>query len=171
LVAQHSGLHVRGIRRAYRSRARQSVQDQRAHAANHHLVILAVPLQVGHHANPESPGSAQSDHRGQARSAHEPRPGKARQPEINVQAVHITVVAGQDADAQAAPHTPWERVVQYPGSGGSMRPSPGATCCGSAAACTDLLDCAVEIRMVGAGLSLIVAVAGSLVLYKLAGLW
>jgi tRNA (guanosine-2'-O-)-methyltransferase len=34
----------------------------------------------------------------------------------------------------------------------------------------DLLDCAVEIPMVGTGLSLNVAVAGSLVLYKLAGL-
>ena len=34
----------------------------------------------------------------------------------------------------------------------------------------DLLDCAVEIPMVGTGQSLNVAVAGSLVLYKLAGL-
>jgi tRNA (guanosine-2'-O-)-methyltransferase len=34
----------------------------------------------------------------------------------------------------------------------------------------DLLDCVVEIPMVGTGLSLNVAVAGSLVLYKLAGL-
>ena len=34
----------------------------------------------------------------------------------------------------------------------------------------DLLDCAVEIPMVGTGHSLNVAVAGSLVLYKLAGL-
>lgn len=34
----------------------------------------------------------------------------------------------------------------------------------------DLLDCAVEIAMVGTGHSLNVAVAGSLVLYKLAGL-
>jgi tRNA (guanosine-2'-O-)-methyltransferase len=34
----------------------------------------------------------------------------------------------------------------------------------------DLLDCAVEIPMVGTGLSLNVAVAGSLLLYKLAGL-
>jgi tRNA (guanosine-2'-O-)-methyltransferase len=34
----------------------------------------------------------------------------------------------------------------------------------------DLLDCVVEIPMVGTGYSLNVAVAGSLVLYKLAGL-
>lgn len=34
----------------------------------------------------------------------------------------------------------------------------------------DLLDCAVEIPMIGTGQSLNVAVAGSLVLYKLAGL-
>jgi tRNA G18 (ribose-2'-O)-methylase SpoU len=34
----------------------------------------------------------------------------------------------------------------------------------------DLLDACVEIPMVGTGLSLNVAVAGSLVLYKLAGL-
>ena len=34
----------------------------------------------------------------------------------------------------------------------------------------DLIDCAVEIPMVGTGHSLNVAVAGSLVLYKLAGL-
>ena len=34
----------------------------------------------------------------------------------------------------------------------------------------DLLDCAVEIPMVGTGFSLNVAVAGSLVLYRLAGL-
>jgi tRNA (guanosine-2'-O-)-methyltransferase len=34
----------------------------------------------------------------------------------------------------------------------------------------DLLDVAVEIPMVGAGASLNVAVAGSLVLYRLAGL-
>jgi tRNA (guanosine-2'-O-)-methyltransferase len=34
----------------------------------------------------------------------------------------------------------------------------------------DFLDCAVEIPMVGSGHSLNVAVAGSLVLYKLAGL-
>lgn len=34
----------------------------------------------------------------------------------------------------------------------------------------DVLDCVVEIPMVGTGLSLNVAVAGSLVLYKLAGL-
>ena len=34
----------------------------------------------------------------------------------------------------------------------------------------DLLDAVVEIPMVGTGLSLNVAVAGSLVLYKLAGL-
>jgi tRNA (guanosine-2'-O-)-methyltransferase len=34
----------------------------------------------------------------------------------------------------------------------------------------DALDCVVEIPMVGSGLSLNVAVAGSLVLYKLAGL-
>lgn len=34
----------------------------------------------------------------------------------------------------------------------------------------DLLDCAVEIPMIGIGYSLNVAVAGSLVLYKLAGL-
>ena len=34
----------------------------------------------------------------------------------------------------------------------------------------DLLDCAVEIPMVGTGQSLNVAVAGSLVLYRLAGL-
>lgn len=34
----------------------------------------------------------------------------------------------------------------------------------------DLLDCAVEIPMVGTGHSLNVAVAGSLVLYKLAGM-
>lgn len=34
----------------------------------------------------------------------------------------------------------------------------------------DLLDCAVEIPMIGTGHSLNVAVAGSLVLYKLAGL-
>jgi tRNA (guanosine-2'-O-)-methyltransferase len=34
----------------------------------------------------------------------------------------------------------------------------------------DLLDCAVEIPMVGTGYSLNVAVAGSLVLYKLAGM-
>lgn len=33
----------------------------------------------------------------------------------------------------------------------------------------DLLDCAVEIPMVGTGHSLNVAVAGSLVLYRLAG--
>jgi tRNA (guanosine-2'-O-)-methyltransferase len=35
---------------------------------------------------------------------------------------------------------------------------------------TQFLDCAVEIPMVGAGMSLNVAVAGSLVAYKLAGL-
>jgi tRNA (guanosine-2'-O-)-methyltransferase len=34
----------------------------------------------------------------------------------------------------------------------------------------DLLDACVEIPMIGTGLSLNVAVAGSLVLYKLAGL-
>jgi len=34
----------------------------------------------------------------------------------------------------------------------------------------DLLDAVIEIPMLGAGLSLNVAVAGSLVLYKLAGL-
>jgi len=34
----------------------------------------------------------------------------------------------------------------------------------------DLLDCVVEIPMVGTGHSLNVAVAGSLVLYRLAGL-
>jgi len=34
----------------------------------------------------------------------------------------------------------------------------------------DLLDCAVEIPMIGTGHSLNVAVAGSLVLYKLAGM-
>jgi tRNA (guanosine-2'-O-)-methyltransferase len=60
----------------------------------------------------------------------------------------------------AVPRLPWVRTVVVLGHERTGIPAEAV----------DLLDVAVEIPMVGSGASLNVAVAGSLVLYRLAGL-
>ncbi|WP_423203006.1 TrmH family RNA methyltransferase [Krasilnikovia cinnamomea] len=63
-----------------------------------------------------------------------------------------------------------EGILVRPGDGQWLGRRTGHEADGIPVEAVDLLDAVVEIPMIGTGLSLHVAVAGSLVLYRLAGL-